>query len=196
MEDLTEEEIQAADLVLTKLRLNDPLDWKGDFIYWLREERDKHNDNRFTSLISDTTDATYNRVHGFLLELGYIGRWRPGKEEKFLTEKGVLVREKGGHKKYIIWIKRKKIFNNIKEIAFWITFTAAIISAIYVVLTYYGNGDTKNQQLLKSKSKKEQTISSPSKSLRNDTIKGNQAYLDSLKRIKTFSKHSKVDTTK
>jgi len=50
-----------------------------------------------------------------------------------------------GEEAYNNFKKRKKI-ETVQIFAFWILFVAAIVSAVYAVLTFYSDASTKNQQ--------------------------------------------------
>ncbi len=61
---------------------------------------------------------------------------------------------------------RKKV---IKAIVGWLTFAAAIVSAVYGMLTYHGCGESKSQQELKLNKEQEQPIITPPQTKKPDT---------------------------
>lgn len=126
------EEILAADIVLNHFLYNDPRLWnESDLKIWLNEELIKHNDERFISIIKDDTDTSFNRIHGFLIEAGYIGRVKSGYNDEFLTKEGAAAKKVGGHKKYLKWAKRHRIRKGIE----W--FIANLLIPTLVALTLY-----------------------------------------------------------
>ncbi len=124
--------IAACNIVLSKLRLNDPIDFKGSFPYWIR---DNNKNEIFTEIILIPNDNFYNEVHGFLLDNGYIGRLSPRQEDKFLTEKGNKAKELKGIENYIKWetkqAKRQKIEWILSYLVIPIVTIATLIITVY-----------------------------------------------------------------
>ena len=129
---MTDEEILAADIVLSNLILNDPMEWGINFFRaWLEVEREKYKDDRFAKLISDTTVETYNRVHGFLITQGYVGTVQFKLPVEYLTTKGDKAKKLGGHRAYLTWEKNNKIRSGIQ----W--FIIYILLPIVTILTLW-----------------------------------------------------------
>ena len=131
---MTEDEIiDVADIVLLNFHPNDPRDWtKDDLKFWLNEVNQA---NKFDNLISDDTDKTFGKVHGFLIKEGYMERVYADKEIKKLTTEGVKAKQLKGIRNYVRWKtqddRKKKIIEWPQKNWYWIaiiTFTVALIS--------------------------------------------------------------------
>lgn len=112
-----EEKFRAIDLVLSKMTPNDPTDFKMYFDYWIKEANDN---NKFPTISIDKTDESYNIIHGFLLENEYIERIQINSDVKKLTTIGVIAKKKGGHLKYLAYLKRDARKLGVKEFIIYI----------------------------------------------------------------------------
>lgn len=132
MANLTDEEIHSAsEIIVSRMRLNDPVDFGRDFIYWLQEDQTNRKHKRFQIIIDDKTDISYGLVHGFLLENGFIGRVSVGVEVKFLTEKGAEFKRAKSYSNYLKSERNKRIQHYGKGIVAYAVVPIAILITLY-----------------------------------------------------------------
>ena len=145
---MTEEEIiTAANIVLLNFDAGDPKEINmSDLKYWLN---DNNNNKQFDNIISDSTDGSFNKVHGYLIKQGYLAINFSNVHQKYLSKKGIKAKELGGIKQYLAWDKKKKCIDRLKEWAFWMTLFAAIISAAYAIADFYSTDKTKSEPTMK-----------------------------------------------
>ncbi len=157
---MTEEEIiNAANIVFLNFDAGDPkkIDM-GDLKYWLNENNNNH---QFDNIISDLTDGSFNKVHGYLIKQGYLEINFSNVQQKYLSKKGIKAKELGGIKQYLAWDKKKKCIDRLKVFAFWATLLFAFVSALYAVLGHYSIGKIKTLQELKSDTVNQQVVTIP-----------------------------------
>jgi len=112
------EKFMAVDLVLSKMTPNDPTDLSA-FSYWIKIAHE-NDSTLFPTIANDRTDSSYNIIHGFLLENEYIERIQINSEIKKLTPIGVEAKKRGGHLKYLAYLRKEKRDKTIKEVIIYI----------------------------------------------------------------------------
>lgn len=113
--------------------------------------------NIFYEVFKDSGNAMWNKLYNEAL----ISDKKAG-TYTYTTELGII--------RYAN-LKRIKMYENVLSVVTWVTVAAAIISAVYAVLTYYGCGKTNNQPLQKLELKQEQPSTTQPLILERDTTK-------------------------
>lgn len=139
---MTKAELILVDLVLLKLPINKDFTQRAAYHNVLIGRQDDY-DSVTLSEMNKIITSENSVIIDFLQTNKYIDCVDQPRGRFLLNEKGEIAQRQKGHEGYKKWENRQNKFKTIKEVAFWLTFVAAIISAFGVFYpTCKGNTPT------------------------------------------------------